>query len=1457
MRVAVLAGLVALSAMPAAGFILDFNAAGLPPGVDAYGNAARLASGGTGNSGALRLTDAVPGQSGSLVVGSLTGGTAVSTFDVAFDVFCGDGGGDPAEGFSFCWGTNLPNGPWDEEGTGSGLIVSFDTHTDPGEPGREVTVTMNNVLAGRVAFDAHNGAWTFIHIRLRPGGLLDVKHGNTILFAGLPLSGFIERNGPRYGWGAATAAGANISRQWLDNILINAQPIMVTKGSDSGAGTLRAAMATALAQPGPDQIRFASSLDGQKITLTSGLISTGAQTVVVDAASLPNGITLSGGGTSRIFHAIAGSELTLGALTLSGGAAPGGNGGAIFNQGTLSMHRCTLTGNTAGEGGGLDNAGTAALSLCTLAANTAAGGNGGALHSYGPLSLTECTISGNSATFVGGAVFSFSPLTVTGSIIAGNSAQTGADIHNEGTLTRAGANLIQIYDADGGGTDSGPPAIAAAPQLLPLGHYGGPTLTMLPRATSPALDRIVTSPFSADQRGLPRVMWGLADLGAVEAGISAECAWEVREIFRSPATAVQSLNDALALAADPAATVVSGTTRFLNRHDPDAPGSGGFFSAEEPFASNNLTPQGLTDGNDNDFVTVARTFIEITEEDDYTFGFSSSEGARLRVFGASFGSSTRLNANNPANPAHSGDTLSYPGLSGNADTLGVCLLRPGIYAVEFLTWERDGGAHCEVFAARGARTVVDSSFRLIGEAAPGGTLDPGSEPVTVYSQNFTGTGGGWTVTNVNAPFEGPWTYNAALGTWTTAGQGGMVLLSPSTTLTSPLITATCTGEALFYFTHRHSFEGPAWDGGQLRASINGGTFDVLPGSAFLENGYLTGRVDPTSTADLRGQEAFIGDSASYVTSFSTSAASLGVLETGDTVRLQFLASYDNSLRRSDPAWEIDLVRLAQACSLASGWDISVIRNGAASLNDALTQVFAHWSGTPQPNTVSVGGPILHYYDPEAGGGGHGLPQAPFPGNLPGNDDNFALGARSTLRIAAAGDYTFCLLCDDGARLRISGSRDWSVSSPNATQTQPLALPDGFQTASGGADVFGRVSLTPGTYEIEVIYNEISGPAYLSLWGAAGSHTAWHPRIFGLLGGPGPTVGPPALSTAPQPGLPARPVHDDFAAALPLSNSSARAVSCNQGATSESGEPSGSGSGKSVWWAWTAPASGVWRADTAGSSFDTVLDVFTGNDLMSLTAVASDDNDGGGVTSLACFSAVQGTAYHFRVRGSQGAEGTILFNLTPSPPPANDAFASPVSLGSAASLVTSANNCGATAQAGEPAHASAANGSLWFTWTAPFAGDFIVDTSGSAVDTALAVYTGATLNSLTLVAANDDSAPGIPQSRLTFRAAAGTAYRIAVDGATATDRGAVRLNITHQPAVVLHTLTHDALPAATRRLLLRWRSEPFVTYRIEQSSDLDAWTAVRTRVASEGALTDVELTGLPDSTERLFFRVARE
>ena len=59
-------------------------------------------------------------------------------------------------------------------------------------------------------------------------------------------------------------------------------------------------------------------------------------------------------------------------------------------------------------------------------------------------------------------------------------------------------------------------------------------------------------------------------------------------------------------------------------------------ASNRAFGLNNLTPQGLINSDDNYFVLVARGQIQIGEEDDYTFGFATDDGARLRILGATF-----------------------------------------------------------------------------------------------------------------------------------------------------------------------------------------------------------------------------------------------------------------------------------------------------------------------------------------------------------------------------------------------------------------------------------------------------------------------------------------------------------------------------------------------------------------------------------------------------------------------------------------------------------------------------------------------------------------------------------------------------------------------------------------------------------------------------------------------------
>ncbi|HWA88173.1 MAG TPA: PQQ-binding-like beta-propeller repeat protein [Opitutus sp.] len=129
-------------------------------------------------------------------------------------------------------------------------------------------------------------------------------------------------------------------------------------------------------------------------------------------------------------------------------------------------------------------------------------------------------------------------------------------------------------------------------------------------------------------------------------------------------------------------------------------------------------------------------------------------------------------------------------------------------------------------------------------------------------------------------------------------------------------------------------------------------------------------------------------------------------------------------------------------------------------------------------------------------------------------------------------------------------------------------------------------------------------------------------------------------------------------------------------------------------------------------------------------------------------------------------------------PFNDDFADRAQL-SGVTVHVRSNNAGATAESGEPAHAGVtAAGTLWWTWTASGANNIRIDTSGSAYDTVLAVYTGNSLNALQLVASNDD-ANGGTQSALSFTSQAGATYQIAVGGKNGAT-GYTALSLTSPP-----------------------------------------------------------------------------
>jgi hypothetical protein len=235
-----------------------------------------------------------------------------------------------------------------------------------------------------------------------------------------------------------------------------------------------------------------------------------------------------------------------------------------------------------------------------------------------------------------------------------------------------------------------------------------------------------------------------------------------------------------------------------------------------------------------------------------------------------------------------------------------------------------------------------------------------------------------------------------------------------------------------------------------------------------------------------------------------------------------------------------------------------------------------------------------------------------------------------------------------------------------------------------------------------------------------------------------------------------PGNDSFAAAIELSGRSDAVSGTNKDATTEPGEPNHAGEvgGASVWFRWMAPADGETTIETCGSDFDTLLAAYTGDAVTALTAIESNDDVCGFQSSIS-FTAEEGETYRIAVDGRNGLTG--LFSLQLRLAPANDDFADGVVINGDEGSVGGTND-GASLEPSEPGDVS---NSVWYRWTAPSTGPATFMTCGDLFYSALAVYTGSDVASLTYVTSSGDACQDM--STATFEATAGTTYSVAVGG----------------------------------------------------------------------------------------------
>ncbi|MGD8464393.1 MAG: choice-of-anchor Q domain-containing protein [Anaerolineae bacterium] len=239
-------------------------------------------------------------------------------------------------------------------------------------------------------------------------------------------------------------------------------------------------------------------------------------TLTIEHSTVGSNITTQYGG--GIFNN--GVALTIVDSTLISNQA--GDGGAIFHVGgSLLIERSAIRSNIATNyGGGLHiDVGTAAVANSTFYDNRAAGG-GGIYMNGDQLTITNATFNRNRAD-IGGALWNVSNQTTVQNTILAHSRTTNdtADSLNcDGpSLTSLGRNIVSDNTCVPNPSTVGD-LLSTDPKLQPFhADNGGPTRNFMLLPDSPAIDYGLDCP-DTDQRGYSRPIGPACDVGAVEYG---------------------------------------------------------------------------------------------------------------------------------------------------------------------------------------------------------------------------------------------------------------------------------------------------------------------------------------------------------------------------------------------------------------------------------------------------------------------------------------------------------------------------------------------------------------------------------------------------------------------------------------------------------------------------------------------------------------------------------------------------------------------------------------------------------------------------------------------------------------------------------------------------------------------------------------------------------------------------
>ncbi len=236
-------------------------------------------------------------------------------------------------------------------------------------------------------------------------------------------------------------------------------------------------------------------------------------------------------------------------------------------------------------------------------------------------------------------------------------------------------------------------------------------------------------------------------------------------------------------------------------------------------------------------------------------------------------------------------------------------------------------------------------------------------------------------------------------------------------------------------------------------------------------------------------------------------------------------------------------------------------------------------------------------------------------------------------------------------------------------------------------------------------------------------------------------------------------NDDFANRGVITKLNASYSANTTGATRELGEPlhNGRAQGRSVWWEWTAPTTGGFWVDCRNAGGVPFVGVYEGEALDRL-ALTPGNRVGSETATQRAFHAIAGRTYFIVLDDPSTLPRSLSFTLRAGP--TNDDLAAAQRIEQLDSPI-SGTTVGATSEPGEPEVRNGPGATVWFVWTAPVAGNYVVRAKSSEAPIVVATFTGTAVDDLVEVAHGEvEIAPA--ESRAGLQALAGMSFFIAVD-----------------------------------------------------------------------------------------------